>query len=110
MEIITKEVDVNGIKFFALLEGKEVGRVFLYILRNDLHPEPFGFLEDLFVEEAHRRQGLATSLIKEAVRLAKEQGCYKLIGTSRFSREELHKFYEGAGFKKHGFEFRADFK
>ena len=35
-------------------DGREVGRAFLYVLRNDLHPEPFGFVEDVFVDASAR--------------------------------------------------------
>jgi hypothetical protein len=34
----------------------------------------------------------------------------QIIATSRFERENLHEWYQGLGFKKHGFEFRIDLK
>lgn len=91
-------------------EGKkEIGRAYLYILRNDLHKAPFGFLEDVFVEKDRRGAGVGTALVKAAMTEAKRRRCYKLLGTSRASRKDVHRFYKRLGFKKRGFEFRIDF-
>ena len=89
--------------------GKEAGRAYLYLIKNNLHEEPYGLLEDVFVEEKYRGQGLGTKLMKEIIAEAKKHSCYKLIATSRESRTEVHQWYEKLGFKKHGVEFRMDF-
>jgi GNAT superfamily N-acetyltransferase len=102
--------DCYCIKITAQEQGSIVGRLFLYILKNDLHKEPFGYLEDLFVEESFRKQGLGSQLVQKAIEEAGEQGCYKLIGTSRLENEKVHGFYELLGLKKYGFEFRINFK
>ncbi len=88
--------------------GQEVGRAYLYVLYNDLHSEPFGFLEDLFVVEEFRSQGVGRQLIEASVEEAKVQGCYKLICTSREGRDSLHEWYGKLGFKDYGKEFRMD--
>lgn len=95
-------------KITAHEDGKQVGRQYLYILRNDLHKEPFGLLEDLYVEEDYRKRGIGSELVKKAIAEAKAQGCYKLILTSRDSNSRLHAFYERLGFAKWGSEFRID--
>lgn len=102
--------NVYGVKFLFKEKGKEVGRAFLYILKNDLHKEPFGFLEDVFVSEAMRGQGLGGKLVVAAIEEAKKRKCYKLIATSRNSKKELHSYYEKFGFKVHGVELRVDFE
>jgi GNAT superfamily N-acetyltransferase len=102
------ELASKGFKFEYVVEGKVVGRAFLFLIYNDLHPEPYGLLEDVFVEEEFRGQGIGKSLVKAVIDKAKEVGCYKLIATSRFERENVHKLYESLGFKKWGYEFRID--
>ncbi len=97
-----------AVKLTAHEGGKEVGRAFLYVLKNDLHKEPFGFLEDVYVEEEYRKHGIGSQLVEKAIAEAKEQGCYKLIGNSRMAKENVHAFYERLGLKKHGYEFRMD--
>jgi GNAT superfamily N-acetyltransferase len=99
-----------AIKIIAEDAGQEAGRVFLYILYNDLHLEPFAYLEDLFVGEVWRSQGLGKQLMQMAVEEARQQGCYKLVLTSRDGRDGLHEWYAKLGFKQWGSEFRMDFK
>lgn len=98
-----------AIRFSLMDREKEIGRVYLYVLKNDLHKEPFGFLEDLFVDEKYRGKRLGTELVKTAIAEAKRRGCYKLFATSRKERKNVHRFYEKLGVKKYGFEFRKDF-
>ncbi|HLD60937.1 MAG TPA: GNAT family N-acetyltransferase [Patescibacteria group bacterium] len=89
-------------------DGKEVGRARLYVMQNDLHTEPFGFLEDVFVEEAYRKKGFGKKLVEESIEEAKQQGCYKLIFTTRHTKPETQAWYEKMGFKNWGMEFRMD--
>lgn len=96
-------------KFSVEINDEEVGRAYLYILRNDLHSKPFGLLEDIFVNKNLRGQGIGTKLIKQVIEKAREKKCYKIIATSRNSRRAVHKLYRRLGFKKHGIEFRMDF-
>lgn len=97
-----------AIKITMNKDGKQIGRLYLYILKNDLHKEPFGFLEDVFVEEEYRKKGIGSQLVQKAIEEAKAQGCYKLIGNSRTFKTGVHAFYEKLGFKKWGFEFRIN--
>lgn len=104
----TKFKDAFAVKITAEEDGKTIGRAFLYVLKNDLHSEPFGFLEDVFVQESHRKHGIGSQLVQMAIKEAKVQGCYKLVGNSRLSKENVHAFYEKLGLKKHGYEFRIN--
>lgn len=99
-----------AVKITAVENGAVLGRVFLYVLKNDLHKEPFGFLEDLYVEEEYRKKGIGSKLVELAIEEAKKRGCYKLIGNSRQFAGGIHNFYENMGFQKWGFEFRINLK
>ena len=103
-----KLLQSNFFKFEFILDDKIIGRAFLFIIYNDLHQKPYGLLEDVFVEEEYRGKGIGKELVKRVIEKAKELGCYKLIATSRFGREIVHKFYENLGFKKWGYDFRID--
>lgn len=110
MEIKTEIIKESyAVRITVQEEGKEIGRAWLYILKNDLHEEPFGLLEDVFVVEEYRSKGIGRKLLKASIGEAKNQKCYKLICTSRFGKEEVHAWYEQQGFKRHGMEFRMDF-
>ena len=108
MEIKYKKARAKGIKFVAEINSKEVGRAFLYLMYNDLHKQPFGLIEDIFVNESCRGQGIGTELVNKAIKEARKQNCYKLIVTSRYSRPKVHVLYKRLGFKDWGKEFRMD--
>ena len=109
MQINQHEIPCRQIKFSAQEEGKEIGRAFLVLGRNDLHNQPFGLLEDVYVSEEVRGQGVGGELLQKVIATAKQEGCYKLIGTSRYSRPEVHEWYKRLGFEDHGREFRLQF-
>lgn len=104
----TKENRASAVKFTAEKDGQVIGRAYLYILYNDLHTAPFGLMEDVFVEEAERGKGIGSALVKAVIEEANTQGCYKLIGQSRYGREPVHELYEKLGFKDHGKNFRLE--
>lgn len=107
---IQKETKQNAIRLSAHENGEEIGAMYLYLIKNDSHKEPYGCLEDLLVKEGHRKKGIGSALVKEAIAEAKQLGCYKIIATSRMAREEVHRFYEKLGLKKYGYEFRLDLR
>ncbi len=51
MEIKKTELLAIGKKLFIEENGVEIARAYLYFLKNDLHKKPFGFMEDVFVQE-----------------------------------------------------------
>ena len=104
----SQEIVSRSKKFTVHDNNKEVGRAYLYILHNDLHQRPFGFIEDVFVEEEYRGQGVGSQLVKNMMEEARKRNCYKIIMTSRYSKPRVHALYEKLGFKDHGKEFRLD--
>ena len=106
--IEAKTVEAKGIRFALIENEREIARAYLYIMHNDLHSEPFGLLEDVYVNENYRGSGLGTKLVKQVISVAKEQNCYKLIATTRKSRLKVHQLYERLGFVCRGYEFRID--
>ena len=89
--------------------GLEIARTYLYLLYNDLHGEPFGFMEDVYVDESFRGRGIGSLLVEKVIEEARSRGCYKLICTSRHTKPDVHELYKKLGFTDHGLEFRIDF-
>lgn len=104
-----KEVESKRIRFSIEEDGKEIAHAYLYLMKNDLHKQPFGLMEDVFVDESLRGKGHGTKIVKELIKEAKKQNCYKLIATSRYNRPKVHELYKELGFKDWGKEFRIDF-
>lgn len=108
MIINKKEIPTKGSRLFIEQNGKEIGHAYLYLIKNDLHAEPYGLLEDVFVDESLRGSGIGTELINKIIETAKENGCYKIVATSRNERRRVHALYEKFGFKNYGLEFRMN--
>ena len=108
MEIITEEHQSKYIKLSITKDNKEIARAHLFLIKNSLHQKPYGLFEDLFVEPEFRGKGLGRQLIEKIIEEAKKQGCYKLLATSRYSREKVHELYLKIGFQDYGKEFRMN--
>lgn len=109
MDIQHRSIQARGIRFAVEQGGQEVAHAYLYLKHNDLHETPFGLMEDVYVDEALRGQGVGTSLVDQVIKTAKAEGCYKLIATSRVLRPKVHDLYQRLGFEQHGIEFRMNF-
>jgi GNAT superfamily N-acetyltransferase len=108
MEI--EEIQSKGKKLTIKENGEEIARISIFFIKNALHKEPYAFLEDLFVQEEFRGKGYGKKIIEEAIVEAKKYSCYKIIGTSRYGRDNVHEFYKKLGFKDYGKEFRLDMR
>ncbi len=108
----TRDVDGRGVRFSFAKEGREVAHAYLYLLKNDLHDQPFGFLEDVHVDDDQRGSGLGRELLNTVIERAKIEKCYKLIATSRNdgTRTMVHEWYLRLGFTDYGKEFRMNLK
>ncbi|MBE9079270.1 GNAT family N-acetyltransferase [Romeria aff. gracilis LEGE 07310] len=109
MEVKTVEAKARGIRISVHKEDREVGRVYLYVLYNDLHQEPFGLIEDIYVQDAYRGQGIGSQLVQLVIERARQENCYKLVATSRTNRPNVHALYERLGLGAYGIEFRRNF-
>lgn len=108
MEITRQEQTTKAIRLALSEDGQELGHIYLYLIKNEGHVEPYGLFEKIFVEEAHRSKGVGSQLVKALIAEAKAQGCYKLVAYSRNSRPDIHAWYLRLGFEDWGKEFRMN--
>ncbi|MGL5939607.1 MAG: GNAT family N-acetyltransferase [Waterburya sp.] len=108
MNFEKEDLDAKGIRISITENGFEVGRAYIYFIQNDLHAQPFGLMEDVYVDESCRGKGIGSKLVEKVIEIAKESNCYKLIATSRISRPKVHQLYQRLGFSQYGVEFRLD--
>lgn len=85
-----------------ILTKKEVGKVIsmvqLVIIPDILGGRPSGYIHHVNTAQTHRGKGVALQLVKDAIRRAKDEGCYKLFLTCDRS---LIPFYQKAGMREY---------
>jgi ribosomal protein S18 acetylase RimI-like enzyme len=79
-------------------EGKIVGMITVLVFRIPYVKK--SSIEDLVVDENSRGQGIGSSLMEEAVNVARESGAHYVDFTSRPRRDESNSLYEKLGFKQ----------
>jgi GNAT superfamily N-acetyltransferase len=89
----------------AEIDGEVVGFSSLHFRGRLNRPTPDGWIPDLIVAEAARRQGVARALLTEAERVCRERGCWSLTLESGYQRAEAHVLYEDYGMERMGFYF-----
>jgi GNAT superfamily N-acetyltransferase len=68
----------------------------------------FAILENVVVHPEYKRMGLGKKMMKEAIKIATENDCYKLMLSSNEKRKEAHAFYDSLEFKRHGVSYMTE--
>lgn len=72
----------------------------LYPSFSSVSMQPIWILNDLFVEEAYRHQGVAHSLMKSAENFARETGAIRITLSTQVANIVAQSLYESLGYKK----------
>ncbi|MER5175916.1 MAG: GNAT family N-acetyltransferase [Candidatus Nitrosocosmicus sp.] len=64
-----------------------------------------GHIEDVVTRKGYEGKGIGKEIMKELIKIAKENGCYKIILDCD---EKVINFYEKIGFKKHSIMMRIN--
>lgn len=90
-------------------EGKAVGTFSLMVFCSPSHEgENQAMLDAVVVTAGMRGRGVGEQMIREAMRIAADAGCYKMMLSSNLKRADAHRFYERLGYRQHGFSFTID--
>jgi ribosomal protein S18 acetylase RimI-like enzyme len=89
----------NDSAVFAAIDNEEiVGFTQLYPSFSSVSMKRVWILNDLYVKESHRRNKVATLLIKTAQEYAKDSGAVRLILATHISNIGAQKLYESQGY------------
>ncbi|MGS1011060.1 GNAT family N-acetyltransferase [Achromobacter anxifer] len=89
--------------FGAYAGGKLVSSCTLTVIPNlTRRCRPYGVIENVVTNAAYRRQGLAKAVLDEALGFAWGGNCYKVMLMTGRKDEATFRFYESAGFDRHG--------
>lgn len=98
--------------FYLMVEedGMLVSTCNLTIIKNlTRNAKPFGLIENVVTHPQYRNKGFGTAVLKKAVQIAREHGCYKVMLLTSQKDDATLNFYENAGFnpdEKTGFILR----
>ena len=97
-------------KVYVSTVGKNIAGTFaLLIMHNLAHlGDPSAIIEDVAVDPEWQKRGIGKAMMRYALKLAADKGCYKAMLSSNLKRERAHAFYESLGFERHGYSFRIN--
>ena len=93
------------IPLVAVTDGKVVGGLAAYVLTKFEQERSEIYIYDLAVDEAYRRQGIATGLINKLREIAREIGAYVIYVQADPPDEPAVKLYESLGTREDVFHF-----
>lgn len=90
----------NVIALAGVSDGKVVGGLVAYVLEKLEQERSEIYIYDLAVAESHRRQGIATALIRLLQRIAKERGAYVIYVQADLVDEPAIRLYQSLGVRE----------
>ena len=110
-EIIFEQIENHPNYHFYLAyhkDNKKAVGVFALLIMDNLghHGSPSGIVEGVCVAESLQGSGIGKIMMKKAMELCQEAGCYKMVLSSNIRRERAHEFYQNLGFEQHGISFQ----
>lgn len=91
--------DPNHHVLLGLENGRVVSSCILALIPNlTRNARPYGLIENVVTHPDFRGGGRATALLKQAVKIAAEADCYKVMLLTGRKDAETLSFYRGAGF------------
>lgn len=100
-EIILKKIieDDTRIGLVAEIGNKVVGYIAVSIAHHPFrNTNPVAELDNMYIDEPYRQQGVGKMLIQEAKRFAKEKGATRLKVETAAQNEKAIAFYHSCGF------------
>jgi len=92
----------NELIFVAVEDGHVIGTIKLILETKFIHScQSVLHIEDLVVDSLHRQRGIASTLLTQALLVARRSNIYKVILNCS---PELQSFYSKFGFSAHGLQ------
>lgn len=93
--------------YLAYLEDRAIGTFSLLFMPTMMHPgfHKSAILDSVVIIKDYRGQGWGTKIIRKALDISANAGCYKVTLSSNINRDRTHRFYDSLGFKQHGWSF-----
>jgi ribosomal protein S18 acetylase RimI-like enzyme len=90
-------------------EGQVVGLLSLTFRHTLFHSAPTALIDELVVEQDHRRRGVGQQLMVEAIERCRAAGCCEIEVSTERSNKAAQKFYRQHGFSHEAVLFELEF-
>lgn len=94
----------------AELDGEIVGFIDQWVMQDFTHGAKHSYIHNLYVSSKHRRKGVASKLLREAMKNAKNRGVSEIHVTTRFDNKLAIKLYKKHGLVKEHLQLEKEFK
>jgi len=103
-EVWREVVNDPKINYFVLeRDNRIVSCCHLVIVPNlSRGARPYGLIENVVTHKGYRKRGFGKSILEYALKYAWSKNCYKVMLMTGRNTEETFRFYESAGFDRHG--------
>ena len=94
--------------YVAVSDGRIVGSFALLVMDNLGHlGARSAVIEDVVVDPEWQGRGVGKMMMRHALEICGQKGCYKAVLSSNLKRGRAHSFYRSLGFELHGYSFRT---
>jgi len=96
-------------RIYVAVAGDEIVGTFALLVMDNLGHlgARSAIIEDVAVAPEWQGRGIGRQMMRHALRLCEQKGCYKAALSSNLKRARAHAFYESLGFERHGYSFRT---
>jgi GNAT superfamily N-acetyltransferase len=108
LSVIETIDSTSNVIVLAEVDDTLVGFGTASIRRVARYRDPIAEIDELFVEPAYRRKGVARVLVDQILAISRRSGCRRTFVASNSARTEAAEFYSRVGFDRYGLHFRRD--
>ena len=94
----------------AELEGEIAGFIDQWVIQDFTHGAKLSYIHSLYVSSEHRRKGIASKLLQETIKNAKNMGVLEIHVTTRFDNKPAINLYKKHGLVKEHLELEKEFE
>jgi len=93
----------------AELEGEVVGFIDQWVIHDFVHGAKLGYVHSLYVSPEHRKKGIASKLLQEAMKNARDMGVSEIHITTRFDNKPAINLYRKHGLVRKHLQLEKEF-
>jgi ribosomal protein S18 acetylase RimI-like enzyme len=102
--------DPNYELLVAELEGEVVGFIDQWVIHDFTHGAKLSYIHNLYVSSEHRRRGVASKLLQQVIKNARNTGVSEIHITTRFDNKPAINLYRKHGLVREHLQLEKEFR